>query len=354
MDSLPSWAREFNEKKLSETYLMQSWETLLPLADYTESLPDTTTFETGLDGRSVFPYDLDRISTGRRGERDHGVLRSTPYGNVLTRDFATAAMIHEELGQDEYTDYLAVGFSPPEQIGKLFGSNSVEMQDLMLRLDAELAHFLGFIDDFVGLHNSLVFLTADHGLAHDPDFLKSRKIPAGDFNPYASLSLLGSYLNAIYGKGDWVKFYYGQQVYLNHELIEHAGIPYQEIQDRVAQFLIQFEGVSNAMTSYSMQNNDFSKGIAARMQNGFHQKRSGDVIINLAPGWVEKADEASSYHSSYLGDNHVPLIFYGWKIRRSTLTRPVKMIDIAPTISYFLDISRPNVSTGDIILELMQ
>ena len=354
MDSLPTWAREFNEKNLPETYLTRSWETLLPLNEYTESLPDTCEFETGLGGRSVFPYDLERISMGRRNERDYGILRNTPYGNVLTRDFATAAMICEELGQDEYTDYLAVGFSPPEQIGKLLGSFSVEMQDIMLRLDSELAHFLDFLDDYVGLQNTLIFLTADHGLAHDPDYLRSHKIPAGDFNPYSSLSLLGSYLNAIYGKGDWVKFYYGQQVYLNHELIENAGIPYLEIQDRVAQFLIQFEGVSNAMTSYTIQNSNFTKGIAARMQNGFHQKRSGDVIINLAPGWVEKADENSSYHSSYLGDNHVPLIFYGWKIGRSTITRPVNMIDIAPTISYFLEISRPNVSTGDIILELMQ
>ena len=159
---------------------------------------------------------------------------------------------------------------------------------------------------------------------------------------------------AIYGKGDWIKFYYAQQVYLNRELIENAGISYQEIQDRTAQFLIQFEGVANAVTSYTFQTSNFTGGISSRMQNGFHQKRSGDVIINLAPGWVEKVDDNSPYHSSYLGDNHVPLIFYGWKIKKSTLTRPVKMIDIAPTISYFLDISRPNVSTGDIILELMQ
>ena len=354
MDSLPTWAREFNEKKLAETYLSRTWETLLPLDEYTESLSDSSEFETGFDGRSVFPYNLDQISKGRRNEREYKTLKYTPFGNVYTRDFATTAMINEELGQDDYTDYLSVGFSSNEYIGRLFGSNSVEMQDAMLRLDLELAHFFKFIDESVGLQNTLIFLTSDHGLAHQPAYLRSHKIPAGDFKPYSSLSLLGSYLNAIYGKGDWVKYYYGQQVYLNHELIDNAGISYQEIQDRTAQFLIQFEGVSNALTSYTFQTSNFSEGIASRMQNGFHPKRSGDVIINLAPGWVEKSDGNSSYHSSYLGDNHVPLIFYGWKIRRSTLTRPVKMIDIAPTISYFLEISRPNVSTGDIILELMQ
>lgn len=352
VDSLPRWVRDFNAMMLPESYLARSWETLLPLVEYTESGSDTSEFEIGIGGRSVFPYDLDRISTRKRKERDYGLLKYTPWGNVLTRDFATAAIINEELGLDEYTDYLAIGFSASEYIGRCFGSNSVEVQDAMLRLDQEIAHFLEFLDQHVGIHNTLVILTSDHGLAYFPDYLSAHDIPSGDFNPGSSLSLLGSYLNAIYGKGDWVRYYYGQQIYLNHELIETSGISYQEIQERAAQFLIQFEGVSNAITSYTLQNSDFSEGIFHKMQNGFHQKRSGDVIINLAPGWIEKMN-GDSYHSSYLGDNHVPLVWYGWRIKRSSLTRPVNMIDIAPTISYFLDIARPNVSTGEIILELV-
>ena len=353
MDSLPGWVRQFNEKKLAEAYLDRTWEPLLPLSEYVESASDTSEFETGIEGRSVFPYDLEKISQPRRNERNFRILKYTPYGNVYTRDFATAVVINEELGQDDHTDYLSIGFSANEYIGKHFGSNSVEMQDAMLRLDQEIAHFMNFIENQVGDQNTLFILTADHGLAYQPAYLTHHKIPSGDFNPNSSLSLLGSYLNAIYGRGEWVKYYYGQQIYLNHDLIETSGIAYQEIQDRAAQFLIQFAGVSNAVTSYTLQTSNFSEGIFHKMQNGYHQKRSGDVIINLAPGWLE-TDDGNSYHSSYLGDNHVPLIFYGWKIRRSTLTRPVKMIDVAPTISYFLDISRPNVSTGNIILELLQ
>lgn len=351
-DSLPGWVSEFNEKKLAEAYLTQTWEPLLPLKDYTASGSDTSEFEFGLDGRSIFPYDLDRISGPKRKPRNYGVLKSTPFGNVLTGDFAIATVLNEELGQDDYTDYLAIGFSANEYIGKDFGTNSVEVEDAMLRLDVEIAHFLEFIDQYVGIQNTLIILTSDHGLAYSPAFLASKHIPSGDFNPYSSLSLLGSYLNAIYGKGDWVRYYYAQQIYLNHELIEASGIPFQEIQEHTAQFMIQFEGVVNAVTSYTLQTSNFSEGIFYRMQNGYHQKRSGDVIINLAPGWLEKQN-GDSYHSSYMGDNHVPLAWYGWKIKRSTLTRPVSMIDIAPTISYFLDISRPNVSTGKIILELV-
>jgi predicted AlkP superfamily pyrophosphatase or phosphodiesterase len=351
-DSLPSWVNEFNGKKIPESYLTRSWETLLPLDSYTESGSDTSVFELGLKGRSVFPYNLEKISDLKRKQRDYSLLKYTPFGNVLTRDFATAVVMNEELGQDDHTDYLAIGFSANEYIGKYFGSSSVEIQDAMLRLDQEIAHFLDFLDKYIGINNTLVILTSDHGLAYSPAYLSANKIPSGDFNPNSSLTLLGSYLNAIYGKGDWVRYYYGQQIYLNHELIETAGISFQEIQEHAARFLIQFEGVSNAVTSYTLQTSDFSEGIFHKMQNGYHQKRSGDVIINLAPGWTEKIN-GDSYHSSYLGDNHVPLIWYGWKIKRSTLTRPVRMIDIAPTISYFLDIARPNVSTGEIILELV-
>ena len=354
MDSLPVWVEEFNAKKLIDTYLDRTWEPLYPLGSYTESWGDTSALEKGLKGRSCFPYDLDALSTVRRGERDYSLLRSTPWGNVYTKDFAIACIVNDSLGYDEYTDMLTIGFSANENIGKLFGSNSVEMQDVVLRLDKEIAHLLAFLDDYVGEENTLLILTADHGLTYNPEYLTRHRIPAGEFAYMSAISLLGSYMNIVYGKGNWIKHYYAQQLYLNRELIEDSEIPLQEVQDRVAQFLVQFEGVSNATTAYTLMTTSFTEGIFRKIQNGFHQKRSGDVIISLAPGWTEKADDRSSYHSSYIADNHVPLIWYGWKIRRSTISRPVNMIDIVPTLSYFLDISRPNASQGEIILELVE
>ncbi len=354
VDSLPDWIVEFNDKRFPDTYLERLWEPLLPIEAYIESVNDTNDLELGLKGQNVFPYDLKKISLLPGNKKDYKILKMTPFGNMLTKDFAITAIFNEELGKDSYTDLIMIGFSANEYIGKYFGANSVEMEDAILRLDRELAHFIRFIDEFVGEENALFFLTSDHGLSYHPEFLQRNKIPSGEFKPFSALSLLASYLNVIYGKGEWIKYYYAQQLYLNHELIEDSEISLSEIQDRVAQFLIQFSGVSNAVTSYTLQTANFSEGIFHKIQNGFHQKRSGDVIINLAPGWVEKVDEQSSYHSSYVGDNYVPLIFYGWKIKRAEINRPVKMIDIAPTLSYFLEIARPNASNGNIILELVE
>jgi len=354
VDSLPDWVVKFNEVKLADVYLSRTWETLLSLEEYTESVSDTNKLETGLNGRSVFPYDLNKLSSPRRNEIDYDIIKYTPFGNVFTKDLAIAAIISEKLGKDEYTDFLTIGFSVNEYIGKAFGSNSVEMEDVLLRLDHELEHFFYFIDEFVGKEKTLIYLTADHGLAYHPAYLEEHRIPSGEFSPNAAISLLTSYLNIIYGQGDWIKYYYAQQLYLNHELIEDARIPLEEFQDKVVLFLLQFEGVSNAVSSHTLQTTNFSDGIFRNIQNGFHQKRSGDVIINLAPGWTEKNFNNSSYHSSYVGDNHVPLLWYGWRINRATINRPVNLVDIVPTLAYFLNISRPNAAMGEIILELVE
>lgn len=354
MDSLPAWVDAFNAKKLPETYLDRKWETLYPVGQYTESWGDTNALEEGFGGRNVFPYDLDALSRINRSGRDYSLLKSTPFGNLFTIDFAIGCILNDSLGTDSDPDLLTVGLSAGEYIGKRFGSNSVEMQDAVLRMDRDIAHFLSFLDETLGEQNVLVVLTADHGLTYYPGYLKGHRIPSGEFRYNSAISLLGAYLNIAYGKGNWVRHYYAQQIYLNRELIEDSRIPLREIQDKVARFMIQFEGVSNAMTSYSLQEGSYTEGVYRKMQNGYHQKRSGDVIINLSPGWTEQAGQNASYHSSYASDNHVPLIWYGWKIRHTTISRPVGMIDIAPTISFLLDISSPNASQGSVILELVK
>jgi hypothetical protein len=353
-DSLPGWMTEFNKKDIGRLYLQWVWEPLLPIENYAESLPDLNNFEKGISGKSVFPYDLKKLSQSRGSGLNYELIKYTPFGNSFTKDLAITAIVNENLGKDEYTDILTVGFSASQYIGRIFNSNSVEMEDALIRLDKELEHFLNFLDEYVGIENVLIYLTADHGLTYNPAFLEEQKIPSGEFNPNAVLSLLSSYLNILYGEGNWVRYYYARQVYLNRELIEDARIPLQEFQQKVAMFLLQFEGVSNAVTSYTLQTTSFPDGIFRNIQNGFHQKRSGDIIINLSPGWTEKNNDNSVNSSFFMGDNHVPLIWYGWKISRATINRSVSMTDIAPTLSYFLDISNPNASTGEVILELVR
>jgi arylsulfatase A-like enzyme len=200
----------------------------------------------------------------------------------------------------------------------------------------------------------MIFCTSDHGVAQVPTYLNDSRIPAGYFNQTGAISLLKSALNNTYGRGDWVKAYHAQQIYLNRILIEDSKISLREIQEYIAQFMMQFTGVANTITAYTLQTTNFTNGIFEKIQNSYNQKRSGDVLINLKAGWVEKGDGSTDHNSSYSYDTRIPLIWYGWKISHGTIVRPVDIIDIAPTISTFLNITYPNACTGIPILELIQ
>jgi arylsulfatase A-like enzyme len=354
MDSLPEWVREFNGKNYQDIYLDRIWEPLLPIAEYSESMLDNNPFETGFNGQITFPYELSRISAKDRTERDYSVLMSTPWGNTYTKDLAIAAIVNEELGQRGVSDMIHIGFNTTKYLADKYSTWSLEMQDAYLRLDQDIAHLLGFLDDQLGLENVVVYVTAENALADDPRYLEESRIPSGFFNYRTSISLLKSYLNAIYGQGDWVSFYYAQQIYLNHQLIEDSRLSLEDVQDRVARFMIQMGGVSNALQAYVLQRSNFTSGVYERIQNSYYQKRSGDVIIYLTPGWVEHSNVGRNGYAEFKSGPHVPLIFYGWKVNRVTIPEVVSPADIAATIAYFLEISMPENASGKVISDLVK
>lgn len=354
MDSLPGWLNEFNQKNYRDIYLDRSWETLRPIGEYTESMLDNNDYEEGFKGQNTFPYDLARLSSSGRESRDYSVLMTTPWGNTYTKDMAIAAIVNEELGKGEASDMIHISFNATAYLADRFSTWSVETQDTYLRLDEDLAHLLDFLDDYLGMENVMVYLTAENALAVDPRYLAESRVPSGFFNYRTSISLLKSYLNAVYGRGDWVTFYYAQQIYLNHQLIEDAGLKLEEVQDAVARFMVQIEGVSNAVQSYVLQQNHFTDGVLHRVQNSYYQKRSGDVILYLTPGWVEHSSITGDDFNEFRYSPHVPLLFYGWKIRRISITQRVSPVDIATSVASFLEISMPDNATGTVIPGLIK
>jgi hypothetical protein len=249
---------------------------------------------------------------------------------------------------------IHVGFNATKYLAQRYSTWSVEIQDAYMRLDQDVAHLLSFLDEHLGLENVLVYLTAENALAVDPRYLSEFRIPSGFFNYRTSISLLKSYLNAIYGRGDWVTFYYAQQIYLNHQLIEDSRLSLEEVQDQVARFMIQMNGVSNAVQSYVLQRNQFTDGVLQKVQNSYYQKRSGDVILYLTPGYVEHSTlGGGGDFAEFQYAPHVPLIFYGWKVNRVTIPYKVSPTDVATSIASFLEISMPENATGNVITDVV-
>jgi len=352
---LPQWAQEFNAQKYPDQYLSQPWTTLLPIAEYTESSADDEPWEETLPGeqKAIFPHNLPAI----RG-KDYELLRSVPAGNTITKDFALAALRGENLGKGNFTDFLAVSFSSTDYVGHKFGPNSVEAEDIFLRLDREIGEMISEIEKEVGKGEVLFFLTADHGAAHVPAYLKEKHIPSGVATSSIVRDSVEQYLNKQYGNGKWVERYTNQQLYLNRKLIDSKKLNPADVQQRVATYVMRFESVMRAVTASSLQGTSWNQGMMARVENGFNAQRSGDVIVLLQPGWFEgygNGEPKGTTHGSYSNyDTHVPLVWYGWNVKPGESAVATEVADIAPTIASWLYIQEPNGSVGQPLQEYMK
>jgi predicted AlkP superfamily pyrophosphatase or phosphodiesterase len=357
MSFLPSWVNDFNASRYSETYLNSTWSLLRQPTDYSVCLPDSNEFETGFSGVNYLPYDINKLSkpAGRSSVRNYAFLRETPFSDSFTTDFAIRLIEKEGLGKDEVPDYLSICYSATDYIGHRFGPSSVETADAILRLDKNIETLLTYLNDSLGKKNILIYFTSSHGVSEIPAIMKDIRIPAGYFNQNQALQLLRSYLNAVYGEGDWVKGFSERQIFLNRSLIEDARIPIEDVQKKTARFMIQFTGVASAYPYFAFEANDFGNGHLRKIVNNFSPQRSGDIIVTLNPGWVEKeGDQLTNHNSPYEYDSHVPLIWYGWTINRATVMRKVNMTDIAATLSSLCRVPYPNACTGEPMSELFR
>jgi len=356
IDSLPSWVNDFNAMKYPAAYLDKTWDLTGPPEYYYDCVPDSSIFEMGLGGKNYFPYDLKKISKGKTDLlHDMSLIMETPFGNTYTTDFAKKLIEKENLGKDDITDVLTVCYASTDYIGHRFGPSSFEMADAILRLDREIGDLMTYIVDSVGKRNILVYFTSSHGISEIPGILGSNRIPSGYFKQEQALYLLRSYLKVLYGEGNWVKGYTERQVFLNRTLIEDSKISLEDIQMKVARFLIQVAGVSSAYPFSAFGVNDIGEGYTKRIVNSYNPLRSGDVIITFNPGWVESSsDNVTNHNSPYEYDSHVPLIWYGWSVDRASITRKVNLTDIAPTLSTLIKVPYPNACTGEPLFELFR
>jgi predicted AlkP superfamily pyrophosphatase or phosphodiesterase len=350
-DSLPKWVQDFNAKKLPDSYLSQTWETLYPIETYKQSIEDNNAFEAPFIGKDTptFPYILDSL---RANNEDYGLIAATPFGNNLTLDFALAAIEGEELGKRGETDFLAISFSSPDYIGHRFGPASKEVEDNYLRLDLEMEKLLNYLDKTYGKGQYLVFLSADHGVADVATYMDSENVPAGNLNlGYISGQLRG-YTQQKYGVGDWILNFSNEQIFLNSELAKEKGVKISDMEEDLAKFLMKFKGIKEVYTSTSMRNTAFTQDRPALLQMGYNHKSSGDLLLILEPGWLTGGARGTSHGTGFSYDTNVPIMFFGWGVKHGSSSRHASITDIAPTLSMMLEIRLPNGSNGTPIHEI--
>ncbi|MCL5128657.1 MULTISPECIES: alkaline phosphatase PafA [unclassified Algibacter] len=345
MNELPKWVTKFNSSGSAKSYL-KTWNTLYDIDTYAESGNDLNDFEGGFKGKetATFPYDLDELKKTNGG---YDILKATAYGNSLIADFALAALKGEDLGKDEFTDVLTVSFSSTDYVGHNFGVNSKEIEDTYLRLDKDLERFFKGLDAEVGKGNYTVFLTADHGAINVPAYMKSKKIPAGYLNNKAMRTKLEAFMKTTFNSGDLIENISNNQIFLNREKIKSLNLNLEDVQDVVVNEIINYTNVYKAYTATTMGKASFTVGIEKLLQNGYNQKRSGDVLVLQDPAYISYGKTGSTHGSGLNYDTHVPLLFFGKGIKHGKTVKKTEITDIAPTISALLDINAPNFTIGE-------
>jgi len=341
-NKLPKWVNEFNRN--TSSYL-KTWNTVLPINEYTESGSDNTNFEEPFVGKelAILPYNLKELAKKNGG---YDILKATPFGNEMITDFAISAIKNEGLGNDIITDFLTISYSSTDYVGHQFGVNSVEVEDTYIRLDKDLGKLFQYLDKQVGKGEYTVFLTADHGAVNVPNYLKSQHIPAGYFNKKEFTTKVKKALVDKFNFEGLIKNISNNQLFLDRELIKTHNLSLLDIQEFLAQEIVLYTHIDKAYSAKTLSTTQFVSGVGALVQNGFHQKHSGDVVFVLEPAVISYSQKGSTHGSSFSYDTHVPLLFYGTGITKGASLVKTEVIDIAPTISALLGISFPNGCTG--------
>ncbi len=355
MKKLPKWVEDFNKLGKPDQYLSKPWNTLYNIETYKISREDDNTFEGVFKGeeKPVFPHDIPNL---RMKNKNYSIIKKIPAGNSLTADFAKACILNENLGKSEYTDFLSISFSATDYVGHMYGITSKEIEDTYLRLDKDLESLLDFLDEHVGKNNYTLVLTADHAAVPVPSYLQSLKIPAD----YIKVKKFTKYVNDITEKyfksRELVENISNFQVFLNHDKIESLGFEVNDVAQKIADKVINYKTIHKAVTARTLQTTSFNRGILKTLQNGYSQKRSGDIMLIPSPATIPfyKAKTGTSHGSGYTYDTHVPVLFYGQGFKKGSSKKTYKITDLAPTICNLLKIEAPNGNTGEIIDEVLK
>ncbi|MDQ1265420.1 MAG: hypothetical protein QG635_570 [Bacteroidota bacterium] len=351
MKFLPKWVLDFNAKSLPDKYLSQDWNTLLPINEYTASTADENNYESAFKGeqKPVFPHLISKLTS------DKYLLQSTPFGNSITKDFAIETLKNEHLGKDEITDFLSISFSSTDYVGHKFGPNSIETEDTYLRLDRDIEELLMFIDEFVGIENTLIFLTADHGNAPNPILLKDHKLDAGTFYFDTIKNSCNYYLQKTFQAENIIMQVINQQIYLNQNSINSFKLCSKTIEDSICSFLIRtFPEMNGAYPSRELGKCSVYDNIAKRFYAGYYPMRCGDIYFSVKPYWLEEKVTGTTHGSHYSYDRHVPLVWFGWKVKPGETSAYFPITSIAASLAGILNITVGEQADEKPILELLE
>ena len=342
---LPKWIADYNYQDQNEEYAIKRWTSLLPYDNYHNSQVSVVEGLQSKTNKRIIHVQETPLAKGTMDDIYYQMCY-TPAGNSAMLAFAREVVAHNKMGGDAVPDMLNIVLDTPRLISNRFGPESVEYEDMLYRLDRDLESFLSFLSTQVAAPEQLlIVLTSDHGTS--PSYNATEEARER-FNVRQAEVITNAFIGSIYGNGDWILGCIDRAIYLNHNLITDKGLSLEKIQNDVATFVMQLRGVSQAVTAESMRGSYFGSGYGRKIQNGFYPRRSGDVVLNLMPEWIEEREQTRSMSGSmYRYDTQVPLIIYGAGCKAQLRNDKIDMTSLAATQADILGIMAPSAAEGE-------
>jgi predicted AlkP superfamily pyrophosphatase or phosphodiesterase len=380
-DHLPDWVVRFNNRHMADALFSARWDRLLPEAEYLRRAGKDDVPWENQDKSSADTNFFPHVITGGSTAPDKPFYRAldyTPFSNDMLVAFAESTIANEKLGNRGEPDVLSVSFSANDYVGHRFGPYSQEVMDMTLRVDRQIGQLLDFVEAGVGLRNSIVIFTADHGASPIPEQAALQNLPGRRYEKADLLKVAEEGLQARYARKDRPATDYLQtfknrdeteegllnsNFYLNRAALQRDGVDLDECERVLGEAVMKVPGVARYFTRTQLENNAISSAdpVARQVLHGFYSKRSGDVIIVYEPYTIQfdppddPTDPRSSatHHSPYSYDTHVPLIIMGPGFAAGSYTQTAAPTDIAPTLAHVLGVEAPSCSVGRVLAEAL-
>ena len=349
-EQYPEWVMRWNARKPALNFADKSWSLLHDKSTYLFGDRDDQAWETDVAGFGrTFPHEFGSAN----GKYFTTFLTLSPVGDQLTFDFAIELIEREEIGMDDIPDYLSIGFSSTDYVGHVFGPSSLECEDQILRLDRLLEKLFQYVDQKVGLKNTIIVLSADHGGPEAPGYVQQFGMEADYIVPdkFDKAKAMVA-LKERFGIGEkLIETYYHPYLYLNRSVIREKGLDQGEVENAIFAELMKFDGVNLAVSSTALAKGNLPQApmIESVLKN-FHPKRSGDIYLVFDPHrFINDFDGlivACTHGSPWRYDTFVPIMFAGPGIAAQQVNRTVHTVGIAPTLSQLLGVKPPSGAVG--------
>jgi len=328
---LPKWAQDFNASNRAAKYWDKEWK------DSKGEVLRSTAHRKGRDGSDAGFYE---------------VIGSTPFANEYEFEFAKELMLYEKLGAGQATDLLAISLSPNDILGHQVGPDSPEMAAMALALDRELADFFAFLGHQVGLANTWIALSADHGVSVLPDAAKKLRIPAANLDAKKLEGQINAALAAKFSPNhpaDYIKLDY-PIAWLNDDLFTAAHIKEHDAELAVGEAMKQV-GLRDYYTKSQLAEGEVPNTEFGRKFLHSYSPEAGWYVMGVPQPYTVGGVKGTDHASPYTYDTHVPLAFYGLPFRAGTYRTHAEPVDLAVTLASLLGINAPTHAVGRVLIE---